>query len=36
MDEQDFLIEWEGQESNDDGKQSDFVTGTAHSGCCKQ
>lgn len=34
--EKEFEIEWEGQKSNDDGKQSDFATGASHPGCCKQ
>jgi len=32
----DYEIEWEEQESADDGKQSDSATGASHPGCCKQ
>jgi len=29
-------LEWPKEEIFDDGKQSDFLTGAAHPGCCKQ
>ena len=34
--EEEFEVEWEGSETADDGKQSDFATGAAHNGCCKK
>jgi len=31
-----FEIVWESRAINDDGKQTDLITGAAHPGCCKQ